>query len=289
MPGVLIVEAMAQAGGVLAMTALGDNAAGKVVYFMALDKVKFRKPGRARRPAAAGSEAAAQGRRRLEDEGRRAGRRTGRGRSRISSDHQVSRAASLLLAFLVAGCPERRKPIALKGDMGPAVVVVEPNPRRPQTLLAQVPLADEKEPDDDLAHAQPLEAQKGIKGTLAAAHLVKGKPASDEDFYSWTEGGTPGVDGGAGFHEARASRWAAIAGRRLDPGGAGRRRQAPHGRQRRRRGRGRADPQPRGRAGPHLLCARARGRSATGGGDGAVSAGGAVGRRAAGRRARAQR
>jgi beta-hydroxyacyl-ACP dehydratase FabZ len=43
MPGVLIVEAMAQAGGILAMTTLGDNAAGKVVYFMALDKVKFRK------------------------------------------------------------------------------------------------------------------------------------------------------------------------------------------------------------------------------------------------------
>jgi beta-hydroxyacyl-ACP dehydratase FabZ len=44
MPGVLIVEAMAQAGGVLALTALGADAAGKLVYFMGLDKVKFRRP-----------------------------------------------------------------------------------------------------------------------------------------------------------------------------------------------------------------------------------------------------
>jgi hypothetical protein len=109
---------------------------------------------------------------------------------------------ALTLLLLVAGCPERRKPIALKGDAGPAVVVVEPNQNHPQNVLLQVPLADEKEPDDDLAHAQPLEAGKGIKGTIAAAHLVKGKPASDEDFYSWTEGGAAG-DGGARFHEAR--------------------------------------------------------------------------------------
>lgn len=44
MPGVLIVEAMAQTGGMLLMEELlGDD---KVVYFMALDRVKFRKPVR---------------------------------------------------------------------------------------------------------------------------------------------------------------------------------------------------------------------------------------------------
>ena len=41
MPGVLIVEAMAQAGAILALTQLDD--AGRLVYFMGLDKVKFRK------------------------------------------------------------------------------------------------------------------------------------------------------------------------------------------------------------------------------------------------------
>jgi len=43
MPGVLIVEAMAQAGGFLLLNAI-ENAIEKLVYFMAIDKVKFRKP-----------------------------------------------------------------------------------------------------------------------------------------------------------------------------------------------------------------------------------------------------
>ncbi len=43
MPGVLIVEAMAQTGGVLAMSAM-ERPQDKVVYFMSLDAVKFRRP-----------------------------------------------------------------------------------------------------------------------------------------------------------------------------------------------------------------------------------------------------
>jgi beta-hydroxyacyl-ACP dehydratase FabZ len=43
MPGVLIVEAMAQTGGLLLMEQVADRE-NKVVYFMALDNVKFRKP-----------------------------------------------------------------------------------------------------------------------------------------------------------------------------------------------------------------------------------------------------
>jgi beta-hydroxyacyl-ACP dehydratase FabZ len=43
MPGVLIVEAMAQTGGLLLMEQVPDREK-KVVYFMALDAVKFRKP-----------------------------------------------------------------------------------------------------------------------------------------------------------------------------------------------------------------------------------------------------
>jgi UDP-3-O-[3-hydroxymyristoyl] N-acetylglucosamine deacetylase/3-hydroxyacyl-[acyl-carrier-protein] dehydratase len=45
MPGVLIVEAMAQVGGMLLMGNLEDPDT-KVVYFMSLDKIKFRKPVR---------------------------------------------------------------------------------------------------------------------------------------------------------------------------------------------------------------------------------------------------
>ena len=43
MPGVLIVEAMAQTGGMLLLGQV-DEAEDKVVYFMAIDNVKFRKP-----------------------------------------------------------------------------------------------------------------------------------------------------------------------------------------------------------------------------------------------------
>ncbi|MCP4569962.1 MAG: bifunctional UDP-3-O-[3-hydroxymyristoyl] N-acetylglucosamine deacetylase/3-hydroxyacyl-ACP dehydratase [FCB group bacterium] len=43
MPGVLIVEALAQAGGVLLLNAV-ENPESKVVYFMSIDGVKFRKP-----------------------------------------------------------------------------------------------------------------------------------------------------------------------------------------------------------------------------------------------------
>ncbi|QNE31218.1 3-hydroxyacyl-ACP dehydratase FabZ [Sphingomonas sp. NBWT7] len=44
MPGVLIVEALAQAAGVLAVESLGLAGTGKLVYFMSIDDVKFRKP-----------------------------------------------------------------------------------------------------------------------------------------------------------------------------------------------------------------------------------------------------
>ncbi len=43
MPGVLIIEAMAQVGGMLLMGSVKD-AESKIVYFMSLDNVKFRKP-----------------------------------------------------------------------------------------------------------------------------------------------------------------------------------------------------------------------------------------------------
>jgi len=44
MPGVLIIEAMAQVGGVLAFHSSPKEWAGSLVYFMGLDKVRFRKP-----------------------------------------------------------------------------------------------------------------------------------------------------------------------------------------------------------------------------------------------------
>ncbi len=44
MPGVLIIEAMAQTAAVLVVETLGPDAAGKVVYFMTIENAKFRRP-----------------------------------------------------------------------------------------------------------------------------------------------------------------------------------------------------------------------------------------------------
>lgn len=44
MPGVLIVEALAQAAGVLAVESLELAGSGKLVYFMAIEGAKFRTP-----------------------------------------------------------------------------------------------------------------------------------------------------------------------------------------------------------------------------------------------------
>ena len=44
MPGVLIVEAMAQAAGVLTVETLDLRGSGKLVYFMSIDGAKFRNP-----------------------------------------------------------------------------------------------------------------------------------------------------------------------------------------------------------------------------------------------------
>jgi len=44
MPGVLIIEAMAQTSGALVIHSGGQSLEGKLVYFMAIDNAKFRRP-----------------------------------------------------------------------------------------------------------------------------------------------------------------------------------------------------------------------------------------------------
>jgi beta-hydroxyacyl-ACP dehydratase FabZ len=45
MPGVLLIEAMAQTGGVLALKSIPEEEVSKkVLYFMSIDKARFRKP-----------------------------------------------------------------------------------------------------------------------------------------------------------------------------------------------------------------------------------------------------
>ena len=44
MPGVLIVEALAQTAAIMVVETLGEEAEGKLVYFMTIDEARFRKP-----------------------------------------------------------------------------------------------------------------------------------------------------------------------------------------------------------------------------------------------------
>ena len=44
MPGVLIIEAMAQTAAVLVVHTLGAESEGKLVYFMSVDSARFRRP-----------------------------------------------------------------------------------------------------------------------------------------------------------------------------------------------------------------------------------------------------
>ena len=44
MPGVLIVESMAQTAGCLVVASLGRESEGKLVYFMTIENARFRKP-----------------------------------------------------------------------------------------------------------------------------------------------------------------------------------------------------------------------------------------------------
>jgi len=44
MPGVLIVEAMAQTAGILAFKSISEEDQGKPVFFLGIDNVRFRKP-----------------------------------------------------------------------------------------------------------------------------------------------------------------------------------------------------------------------------------------------------
>lgn len=44
MPGVLIIEAMAQTAGTLVVHTLGEEAEGKLVFFMSIDNARFRRP-----------------------------------------------------------------------------------------------------------------------------------------------------------------------------------------------------------------------------------------------------
>jgi len=93
-----------------------------------------------------------------------------------------------VVAFVLVTACNHRKPIDVRGDLGPVVEVVDPSKQHEVPQAAKQPLVDEKEPDDDVAHAQPMEPGKGIRGTV-------GGP-KDVDVFSWMDPGAPRDMGG---------------------------------------------------------------------------------------------
>ena len=117
--------------------------------------------------------------------------------------HQPSAVSLLVLMTMVAGC-NHRQPISRRGDGGPAVEVVEADKRRPDQ--PKLPLTDEKEPDDDVAHAQPMAAGNGIRGTIGAPHPDRrGKLVGDEDVFAWMDPGAPADLGGFDYARVELS------------------------------------------------------------------------------------
>jgi hypothetical protein len=95
-----------------------------------------------------------------------------------------------LLLVVAVGCSSKpHAPVGERvGDAGksPVVVMVDRTPvKPPRADRKDIVFIDEKEPDDDIAHAQPLELPKGVHGTVGPP-LAAGKSLrSDEDNYQW--------------------------------------------------------------------------------------------------------
>jgi hypothetical protein len=105
----------------------------------------------------------------------------------------------LLAGLLCLPACNRRRPLPRSADAGPAVELVERRATPAQVDPALLPpggFADEREPNDDRDHAQPIDAGKGLRGSvLPPAQGASGK--GDDDFYSYlvqappTSGGAP--------------------------------------------------------------------------------------------------
>ena len=201
MPGVLIIEALAQAGALLAASVVSFDPAKQVIYFMAIDKAQLPQAGRAGRRAVAGGDAAAQGRRHLEAAGRGQGRRDAGGRGRVAGvdpaprgrrrDGSLNRgrcarrqALTLAATMALAGC--HRAGLPPRPD-GAAVVVTA------EQTDDGMPTLGEVEPNDTLAAAQKL-ALTETTGTAVGGDLRPRGAKRDADVYLVQ---TPARDAGA--------------------------------------------------------------------------------------------
>lgn len=103
----------------------------------------------------------------------------------------MSRHTLLFLAAVGTFACNPRKPLPVSKDLGPAVQVVDvaPRPYGAPTATTAPPLS-ETEPNDDREHAQRLDSQKVLRGSLLPP-TTSGAGKGDDDYYVWPPQPTP--------------------------------------------------------------------------------------------------
>ncbi len=174
MPGVLIIEAMAQTAAVLVVHTLGPQAEGKLVYFMTRRQRALPPAGIPRRRSACSRHQAAQSRQCLEIRGPRRGGRPADGRSRLRRDDPGRLAGSAMArvhptAIIAAGAT-----LAEDVVVGPYCIV------GPDVVLAsgvslRAHVVDRRTDDDwrtdpDLSVRRHRASSRRILNTVASRH-----------------------------------------------------------------------------------------------------------------------
>ncbi len=97
----------------------------------------------------------------------------------------------LVLAVLGLCACNPRKPLAVSKDLGPSVQVLDVSAKpligNPGGLAPPLP---ESEPNDDREHAQRLDPQKALRGSLLPP-TTNGAGRGDDDYYVWPAQSTP--------------------------------------------------------------------------------------------------
>ena len=97
----------------------------------------------------------------------------------------------LVLAVLGLCACNPRKPLAVSKDLGPSVQVLDVSAKpligNPGGLAPPQP---ETEPNDDREHAQRLDPQKALRGSLLPP-TTNGAGRGDDDYYVWPAQSTP--------------------------------------------------------------------------------------------------
>jgi hypothetical protein len=96
----------------------------------------------------------------------------------------MSRRSLLLIAVFGLCACNPRKPLPVSKDLGPSVQVIDVAAKQPASPTVQLAQLPETEPNDDREHAQRLDPQKVLRGSLLAP-TSQGAGRGDDDYFVW--------------------------------------------------------------------------------------------------------